>query len=363
MTQALHTLLDAAVTRGASDLHLSPGEMPWLRVMGEMEPLELQSGALAGEQIRQMLEEVMREEDRERWSAGGSRDVNFAYAAEGIGRFRINVAATLTGIAAVVRHIPAEIPTTDRLGLPDALLELSDLPAGLVFVTGAAGEGKSTTLAALLDRINRNRRGHILTIEDPIEFLHASRRCRVTQREVQIHTDSFITALHAALRQDPDVLVVGEVRTEEQLRLILQAAETGHLVMGTAHTIDTTSTFNRVLGMVDTPRQPQVRAQIAQVLRGIVTQRLVPTVDGRRVAAFEILVNSPALASNIEAGNTVEIRSAIEMRRDGMRTLEQSLAELVAAGHVTYAEARDHANDRKALERHLGTAAGGGAYR
>jgi twitching motility protein PilT len=363
MTQALHTLLQAAVTRGASDLHLSPGEMPWLRVMGEMEPLDLQSGVLAGEQIRRMLEDVMGEEDRGRWTGGSGRDVNFAYAAEGIGRFRVNLAATLTGTGAVIRHIPGEIPHVESLGLPEALLDMADLPAGLVFVTGAAGEGKSTTLAVLLDRINRTRSGHILTIEDPIEFLHPSQRCRVSQREVQIHTDSFTSALEYALRQDPDVIAVGEVRTEEQLRLILQAGETGHLVMGTAHTNDTTSTITRLVGMVETARQPQVRTQLSQALRGVATQRLVPTVDGRRVAAFEILVNSPSVSSNIEAGNTVEIRSAIEMRRDGMRTLEQSLAELVDAGHVTYAAARDHANDKKALERHLGNGSAEGSYR
>jgi twitching motility protein PilT len=357
MTQALHTLLEAAVGRDASDLHLSPGEMPWLRIMGEMEALPLQTGPLAGEQIRGMMEEVMGEEGRGRWTAVGARSVNFAYAATGIGRFRINVATTLTGTAAVIRHIRAEIPPAEKLGLPDALVEMADLPAGLVFVTGAAGEGKSTTLAALLDRINRSRSGHILTIEDPIEFVHAPQRCRISQREVGIHTESFTRALEDALRQDPDVIVVGEVRSEEQLLLILQAAETGHLVMGTAHTINAVSTITRLVGMVETARQGQVRAQLAMALRGIATQRLVPTVDGRRLAAFEILVNSPAVSANIESGATVEIKSAIEMRRDGMRTLEQSLAELVDAGHITHDAAREHANDRKALERHLGSPA------
>ncbi|HEU4882358.1 MAG TPA: ATPase, T2SS/T4P/T4SS family, partial [Longimicrobium sp.] len=182
----------------------------------------------------------------------------------------------------------------------------------------------STSLAALLDRINRTRNGHILTIEDPIEFVHVRKRCRISQREVRIHTESFTRALEDALRQDPDVIVVGEVRSDEQLQLILQAAETGHLVLGTAHTINAVNTITRLVGMVETARQGQVRAQIA---------------------------------SNIESGTTVEIRSAIELRRDGMRTMEQSLAELVHAGHVTYAAARDHANDRKALERHMGATA------
>jgi len=354
MTQALHVLLEAAVARGASDLHLSPGEMPWLRVMGEMVRLELQSGPLIGEQIRRMLEEVMGTEARERWKGGAAHSANFAYAAEGIARFRINMAETLTGTAGVVRHIRDEIPSPADLGLPEALLELAGHPAGLVFVTGAAGEGKSTTLATLLDQINRTRSGHILTIEDPIEFVHAPARCRISQREVGVHTASFTRALEDALRQDPDVIVVGEVRTEEQLLLILQAAETGHLVLGTAHTINAVSTLTRLVGMVETARQPQVRSQIAEALRGIATQRLVPTVDGRRVAAFEVLVNTPPVQANIKDQNTVEIRSAIEMRRAGMCTLEQSLADLVLAGHVMYADARKHANDRKALERHTG---------
>ena len=363
MTQALHTLLDEAARREASDLHLSPGEMPWLRVLGEMEQLELESGALSGDQIRGMLEEVMAPEERERWGAAGTHSVNFAYLADGIGRFRINLAATLTGTAAVVRRIPHEIPAVESLGLPDALVELADLPAGLVFITGAAGEGKSTSLAALLDRINRTRNGHILTIEDPIEFVHARKRCRISQREVRIHTESFTRALEDALRQDPDVIVVGEVRSDEQLQLILQAAETGHLVLGTAHTINAVNTITRLVGMVETARQGQVRAQIAEALRGIATQRLIPTVDGRRVAAFEILINSPAIASNIETGTTVEIRSAMELRRDGMRTMEQSLAELVHVGHVTYAAARDHANDKKALDRHMGGTPADASYR
>jgi twitching motility protein PilT len=363
MTQPLHLLLDAVAQRDASDLHLSPGEMPWLRVQGEMDRLPLQSGPLSGEQIERLLEPAMGPEDLGRWKAEGTRSVNFGYAAPGIGRFRVNLAATLTGTAAVIRRVAHQVPTAEELGLPAAVCGLADLPAGLVFVTGASGEGKSTTLAALLDRINRTRGGHILTIEDPVEYVHAPARCRITQREVGIHTESFTHALEDALRQDPDVIVVGEVRTAEQLQLILQAAETGHLVMGSLHTINAVNAISRMVGMVETARQGQVRAQVAEALRGIVTQRLIPTVDGRRIAAFEILVNAAAIAANIEAGNTVEIRSALESRRDGMRTLEQSLAELVRAGHVTVTAAREHANDPKALERHLGSSSGDSAYR
>ena len=355
MIQPLHTLLEAVVARGASDLHLSPGEMPWLRIEGEMERLPLQSGALTGEQIEQLLEPAMAPAYLARWREPETRSVNFAYAAPEMGRFRVNLASTLTGTAAVVRRIPHRVSTTEDLGLPPAVRALAELRAGLVFVTGAAGEGKSTTLAALLDQINRTRGGHILTIEDPIEYVHAPNRCRITQREVEIHTESFTHALGDALRQDPDVILVGEVRTAEQLQLILQAAETGHLVMGSLHTINAVNAISRMAGMVETARQGQVRAQLAEALRGVVAQRLVPTVDGRRVAAFEILVNSAATAANIEAGNTVEIRSAIESRRGGMQTLEQSLAELVRLGHVTDAAAREHANDAKALERHLGS--------
>jgi twitching motility protein PilT len=362
MKQPIHTLLEAVADHGASDLHLSPGEMPWLRVEGEMNRLPLETGALSGEQIESLLEVVMAPEDLGRWKDPGTRSVNFAYAAPGIGRFRVNLASTLTGTAAVVRRIPHQVPTVEALELPPAVCALAELPAGLVFVTGASGEGKSTTLAALLDRINRTRGGHILTIEDPIEYVHVGHRCRITQREVGIHTESFMHALEDALRQDPDVIVVGEVRTAAQLQLILQAAETGHLVLGSLHTINAVNAISRMVGMVETARQGQVRAQLAEALRGIVTQRLVPTVDGRRVAAFEILVNTAATAANIEAGNTVEIRSAIESRRGGMQTLEQSLAELVRLGHVTVTAAREHANDPKALDRQLSGVLAGNSY-
>jgi twitching motility protein PilT len=353
MTEPLHVLLEAVAAHGASDLHLSPGEMPWLRIQGEMERLPLRSNPLSGEEIERLLEPAMGPEHLARWSEPGTRSVNFAYAAPGIGRFRANLATTLTGTAAVIRRIPDRVPTAEELGLPPAVCALAELRAGVVFVTGAAGEGKSTTLAALLDRINRSRGGHILTIEDPIEYVHAPDRCRISQREVEIHTESFTHALGDALRQDPNIILVGEVRTAEQLQLILQAAETGHLVMGSLHTINAVNAITRMAGMVETARQAQVRAQLAEALRGVVTQRLVPTVDGRRVAAFEVLVNSPATAANIEAGKTVEIRAAIESRREGMQTLEQSLAELVRLGHVTLAAAREHANDVKGLERHL----------
>lgn len=363
MTNALHILLGATAERGASDLHLSPGEMPWLRIQGEMTPLPLETGPLGGAEIEGMLHAVMAPEDLGRWNGAERRSVNFAYAAPEIGRFRVSLASSLAGSAAVIRRIPPEVPSTEGLGLPAAATDLADAPAGLVFVTGASGAGKSTTLAALVDRINQTRNGHILTIEDPVEYVHTAKRCRVTQREVGIHTASFTDALEDALRQDPDVIVVGEVRTAAQLQLILQAAETGHLVMGSLHTITAVNAISRMVGMVETARQGQVRAQIAESLRGIITQRLVPAVDGERVAALEILVNSAAVAANIETGNTVEIRSAIESGRAGMRTLEQSLAGLVVSGHVSYAVAREHANDPKALDRHLGTGAGDSTYR
>lgn len=353
MTLALHTLLSAAVEREASDLHLAPGEMPWLRVEGEMSTLPLETGVLSGGQIEQLLEPVIPDSERERWRTAGARSVNFAYAAEGIGRFRVNLAATLNGAAAVIRRIALQVPTVESLGLPAAVSALADLRAGLVFVTGATGEGKSTTLAALINRRNTTRNGHIVTLEDPIEVVHASRRSRVSQREVGMHTESFTHALEDAVRQDPDVIVVGEVQKASQLQLILQAAETGHLVLGSLHTINAVNAISRMVGMVETARQGEVRLQIAEALRGIVAQRLVPTVDGGRVAAFEVLINGPGVAANIGSGKIVEIRSALESRRDGMRTLEQSLAELVGQGQVTYKTAVEHANDVKSLDRHL----------
>jgi twitching motility protein PilT len=356
MTPALHTLLGAAVARQASDLHLSPEEHPWLRVQGAMEPLPLETGALSSRQIEVLLEPAMRETERERWRSGEVRSINFGYAAEGLGRFRVNVSTTMNGTAAVMRRIETEIPTVDGLGLPDAASGLADGRAGLILVTGAMGAGKSSTLAALVDRINRARSGHIVTLEDPIEFVHTSMRSRITQREVGVHTESYTAALADAVRQDANVLVVQEIRTVEQLELVLQAAETGQLVLGSLHTINAVNAISRMVGMVETARQGEVRAQIGAALRGVISQRLVPTLDGRRAAAFEVLISSPAVAANIEGGNTVEIRSALESRRDGMRTMEQSLAELVATERITYAAAADAANDVKALDRFLATA-------
>ncbi|HET6231417.1 MAG TPA: PilT/PilU family type 4a pilus ATPase [Longimicrobiaceae bacterium] len=364
MSEPLHLLLDAAAKREASDLHLAAGEMPWLRVAGEMTPLPMDTGPLTAGQIQAMLVAAMSPADRSRWESAAARSIDFAYAVPSLGRFRINASHTLTGVAAVVRRIPHEIPTAEALGLPEVVTRLAGLPAGLVFVTGASGEGKSTTLAALVDTINRTREGHVLTIEDPIEYAHAPRRCRITQREVGVHTETFTRALEDAVRQDPDVIVVGEVRTAATLQLILEAAETGHLVMGSLHTINAVSAITRMVGMVETARQGQVRAQLAEALRAVVTQRLVPTVDGRRVAAFEVLVNTPAIAANIASGNTTDIRSAMEGRREGMQTLEQSLAELVAAGQIPYDAAREHANDVKSVDRRLTTGqAAAGAFR
>jgi twitching motility protein PilT len=364
MSEPLHLLLDATAARNASDLHLAAGEMPWLRISGEMTPLAMDTGPLTSDQIEAMLLAAMSVADRTRWGSYGTRSIDFAYAAPSLGRFRINASHTLTGVAAVVRRIASEIPTAEALGLPEVVTRLAELPAGLVVVTGASGEGKSTTLAALIDRINRTREGHVLTIEDPIEYAHAPRRCRITQREVGVHTETFTRALEDAVRQDPDVIVVGEVRTAATLQLILEAAETGHLVMGSLHTINAVSAITRMVGMVETARQGQVRAQLAEALRAVVTQRLVPTLDGVRVAAFEVLVNTPGIAGNIASGNTTDIRSAMEGRRDGMQTLEQSLAGLFAAGRISYETARDYANDAKALDRLLAAGdAAGGAYR
>jgi len=355
MLQPLEVLLAAASQHDASDLHLSPG-MPWLRVHGQMQRLTLQTGPLTGDQIVAMLCVAMDERDREKWERGTVRSLDFGFGADGLGRFRANLALTTSGPTAVLRRVPATVPTADDLGLPAEVAALADLPSGLILVTGATGEGKSSTLAALVDRINRTRNGHILTLEEPVEYEHTPKHCRITHREIGIHAESFEEGLGAALRQDPDVIVVGEARTGREIEKILQAAETGHLVMATLHTINSVNAISRVVGMVETARQPEVRTQLAECLRAVVTQRLVPTVDGRRTAAFELLVNTRAIASNIAAGNTTDMRSALESRRDGMRTLEQSLAELVLAGHVEAGVAGERANDLKAFQRALDTA-------
>ncbi len=346
----LDVLLRSLIDHGGSDLHLSPGIEPRIRVDGEMVPLRVP--ALSATHIRAVVEEEMDPVLRDRW--GGAADLDFAYQSAELGRFRVNVYTGSRGVGAVLRVIPSVVPNAQDLRLPAAVTSLARIPHGLVLVTGPTGSGKSTTLAALVDQVNRERAGHIITIEDPVEFTHESRACIVTHREVGRDVASFPGALRAALREDPDVVVVGEIRDAETMQLALTAAETGHLVFGTLHTGSATRTANRVVDMVPPERQQQVRVQFAEVLRAIVTQRLVRKRGGGRLAAYEILLNTTPVQNNIRENKPALIEGAMNDRASGMQTLERALAVMVVQGWVEEDEALAAANTPDTLRAEIG---------
>src|SRR5471032_1379879 len=294
---SIDTLLAEAVARGASDLHVTAGCPPSARVRGELRPLEgIES--LDAESIRTMLYRILTTEQQKRLEL--DRQLDLSYGIPGLARFRINVFLQRESFAAVFRVIPDQLQTLEELGLPDGLLDLTRLPRGLVLVTGPTGSGKSTTLSALIDEINCTRTNHIITIEDPIEFLHRHKRCIVNQREIGTDATSFASALRAALRQDPDVILLGEMRDLETISTALTAAETRHLVFGTLHTQSAPSTIDRMIDVFPGEQQDQVRAQIAGSLQGVVTQALLPTADGKgRVPALEILIPDDAIRNLI----------------------------------------------------------------
>ncbi|HET9599566.1 MAG TPA: type IV pilus twitching motility protein PilT, partial [Anaeromyxobacteraceae bacterium] len=359
--EAMEALLaDLARFRG-SDLHLTSGEEPALRVDGDVVPLS-GYGRLAPERLAALLWSIAPARNREEWEA--SHDTDFAHETE-VARFRVNVFADRRGMGAVFRIIPRDVLSASQLGIPPAVLDLCALTKGLVLVTGPTGSGKSTTLAALVDHVNRTRDDHIITIEDPIEFVHPSRRCLVHQREVGVHTDSFKRALRAALREDPDIVLVGELRDLETIAIAIETAETGHLVFGTLHTNTAPSTVDRVIDQFPVDRQAQVRTMLSESLRGVVSQTLCKKVGGGRVAALEILVCNSGVANLIREGKTFQIPSIMQTgRAQGMVTLNDALLELVKAGTVAPAEALRRAVSKRELEGLLsraGIAVGGDA--
>ena len=321
-----------------SDLHLSPGNPALLRISGELTPLD--ETLLTAESVQAALYEVMSEKQRQHYEK--THDVDFAYQVDELkARFRGNIFQGRHGISAVFRIIPTEIKTVQQLGISESLLKFTDLPKGLVLVTGGTGSGKSTTLAALVDHINRTQRGHILTIEDPIEFVHQSQKSLVNQREVGRHTESFASALKAALREDPDVIMVGEMRDLETIELALTAAETGHLVFATLHTNSAAKTVDRIINVFPTNQQAQIRTMLSESLAGVVSQTLLRTTDYKRVAAIEILVGTPALANLIREGKTFQIPGVIQTgKKEGMQTMESAVRALVDSGRVSLEEAR-----------------------
>jgi twitching motility protein PilT len=325
---SIDELLERMVEANASDLHVTTGTPPAIRVRGEVERLE-GFDALTGEETQQLLYRILSSEQQKLLEI--NRQLDFSYSMPGLARFRVNVYFQRESIGAAFRLIPTELKTLEELGIPDSLHVLAEKPRGLVLVTGPTGSGKSTTLAAIIDEINRNRSEHILTIEDPIEFLHRHKRCIVNQREIGPDATSFADALRAALRQDPDVILVGEMRDLETISTALTAAETGHLVFGTLHTQSAPSTIDRIIDVFPAEQQEQVRIQIANSLQGVVTQALLPTADQMgRVPALEILLPDDAVRNLIRQGKVEQIYSVMQTNTGrGMQTMEQSLGDLI----------------------------------
>jgi twitching motility protein PilT len=323
---ALEALLEAMVALRASDLHLSADCPPHLRVDGDMRPAEAY-GPVSHERLKELLWSIAPEKNREEWHA--RKDTDFAHETARA-RFRVNVFADRKGIGAVLRQIPTEILSAEKLNLPPAVLDLCWLTKGLVLVTGPTGSGKSTTLAALVDFINRNREDHVITIEDPIEFVHPNKRCLVNQREIGVHTQSFKAALRAALREDPDVVLVGELRDLETIAIAIETAETGHLVFGTLHTNTAPSTVDRIIDQFPADRQAQIRMMLSESLKGVVSQTLCKKIGGGRVAALEILLCNSGVSNLIREGKTFQIPSIMQTgRAQGMQTLNDALMDLV----------------------------------
>ena len=318
---------------GGSDLHLSTGSQPVIRLHGDLQRVKF--NAFQHEELKQLLYEITPEHKVKEFEETG--DVDFAYEIPGLARYRANFFMQARGIAAVFREIPDEIMTVEQLGLPDILLELSMLPKGLILVTGPTGSGKSTTLAAMLDHINASKKDHILTIEDPIEFVHEPKGCLINQREVGRDTKSFSAALRGALREDPDIILVGEMRDMETIQLALEAAETGHLVLSTLHTISASKTVDRIIEVFPGDLQAQVRSSLAESLRAVVSQTLFKRVDKPgRVAALEILLGISSVRNLIRENKTFQLESVIQTGRGkGMQDLDSEITRLLEAGQIS----------------------------
>ncbi len=333
----IDALFQRMVQAGASDLHMTSTLTPMFRLHGDIVPVE-GCPAITPEQMEQILFEITPAHNKTEYEA--THDTDFAYEIVGLGRFRSNLFRDHRGPGGVFRLIPSQVLTAQQLNLPKSVIDLCHLSKGLVLVTGPTGSGKSTTLAAMIDHINSTRSDHILTIEDPIEFVHQTKKCLVNQREVKRHTDSFKRALRAALREDPDIVLVGEMRDLETIEIAIETAETGHLVFGTLHTTTAASTVDRIIDQFPTERQEQIRTMLSSSLKGVVAQTLCKKVPTGRIAALEILVCNSAIASNIREGKTHQIPSSMQMGgKLGMKLLNDALMEHVRAGIVDPAEA------------------------
>ncbi len=344
--EAIEGLLRRLAEQGGSDLHLRVGQAPIIRKDGSLTRVE--APLLTAEVLEPMLLGIMPAHRAREWRASG--DADWAYEIEGVARFRCNAGRDRLGPFGVMRLIPSVILSAEEMGLSREVQALCDLTKGLVLVTGPTGSGKSTTLASMIDLVNRRRSDHILTIEDPIEFVHQSQKALVTQREVGVHTESFSAALRAALREDPDIILVGELRDLETISIALETAETGHLVFGTLHTTTAPATLDRIIDQFPHQQQSQIRVMLSETLRGVVAQVLCKKIGGGRVAAREILLTTPAVSNLIREGKTFQIPSIMQTnRKAGMMLLNDALVELVEARQIEPHEAYLKSIDKAAL--------------
>ncbi len=342
MGSSMVDLLHRMVAKKASDLHVKVGSPPGLRIDGDIRPQE-DLGPVTPEISRGLAYQLMTDFQREKFEK--EKDLDFSYAVKDLARFRVNVMVQRGSVGLVVRQIPERIPTADELGLPQICKDLALKPRGLVLVTGPTGSGKSTTLAAMIDYVNANEHGHILTMEDPVEFIHKDKKCFVNQRQIGQDTESFSQALRRALRQDPDVILIGEMRDLETISMAITAAETGHLVFGTLHTTSAISTVDRIIDVFPTEAQQQVRVQLSSTLQGVISQCLVPKIGGGRVAAREILIATDGIRSLIREGKTAQMLNLLQTgKAAGMSTLENELTEFVNKGLISLDDAMGKAN-------------------
>ena len=337
--------------RKGSDLHISVGAPPLIRMSGDLTPVS--NSLLPPEETKKLLYEIMTPFLQQNFEE--TKEIDFAYALEGVGRFRANVFMQKRGIAAVFRIIPEKILSVEDLKCPPQILNFAKMHRGLILCTGPTGSGKSTTLAALIDYINNTRAEHIITVEDPIEFVHPNKKCLINQRELNAHTDSFAAALKSALRQDPDVILVGEMRDLETIQLAMTAAETGHLVFGTLHTNSAAKTVDRIIDVFPSGQQGQVRAMLSESLKGVMAQSLLKKVGGGRVAAIEILVGVPAISNLIREGKTFQIPSVLQTsKNEGMQTLDMALMDLYKKKLISAEDCIGYSFDKKVMTAQIG---------
>jgi twitching motility protein PilT len=348
-TLKIESLLEIVIRFDASDLHLQVGLPPILRVDGSLKPIEEQP-VLDDKTVEQLIYSILDDEQKEILIK--DKEVDFSFAFGDYGRFRVNAFHERGNLAAALRLIPAKIRTLEELEMPKILNEFTKIPRGLVLVTGPTGSGKSTTLAAMVDRINTDRASLILTIEDPIEYAHQSKKSIVVQREIHYDTYSFAAALRSSLRQDPDVVLIGEMRDLETIAAAVTIAETGHLVLATLHTNSAAQSIDRMIDVFPPHQQQQIRVQLAGMLQGIVSQRLVPSIGGGRVVAAEILVATAAVRNIIREGKTHQLDAVIQTGAEyGMQSMDRQLADLIQSGKITYDEAKNFALDVTELDR------------